>query len=471
MEEEVKNSYLKKIYIIFAITLFLGSLYMFIAYTFFVEDKYVPEDENAFLYTVSQINPITLIFGEKSDDEIQYTKIETRGLGEICSKNDECLICLECVDETNTQDSVPKCMPIANKIQDIEGGCKYPNFCNGKGTCVECIEDSDCKDETRPICNTRTGTCLNNCLESNNCLGRECGDDGCGGVCGTCLRNQVCNIAGTCVELRNTTDKEEIYNNEDGTKKITPSELQLLSIQGYQGKEIIKNDMIDLKNLGMGENIIRILDIIKDNNNTYHIIMNVSSEKENSLLYVDEIKKYDLNQDKTYDIEIYFKSATDDNIELSVKANQDTITSLELSENKPVLSGENPEIENKFWDLSEKPETSINLLFIIFGVIATIILFVLLFFLIMLFVKIKRVASGNKDIDYSPELKPIIEKHESDINELLAEGYKYLNKNDSGSAREVYQKIRKIFNPIYDPNKKIYNRIGEFYKRIIKLEI
>jgi hypothetical protein len=32
-----------------------------------------------------------------------------------------------------------------------------------------------------------------------NCSGRVCGDDGCGGSCGTCAANQVCRVDGACV--------------------------------------------------------------------------------------------------------------------------------------------------------------------------------------------------------------------------------------------------------------------------------
>lgn len=45
-----------------------------------------------------------------------------------------------------------------------------------------------------------------------NCSGKECGDDGCGGICGSCI-NKICNSVGICV------DKEpyEVFDFNDGT--------------------------------------------------------------------------------------------------------------------------------------------------------------------------------------------------------------------------------------------------------------
>ncbi len=44
---------------------------------------------------------------------------------------------------------------------------------------------------------------LANCI--SNCTGKQCGDDGCGGSCGTCNASQYCNATGNCVELINCT--------------------------------------------------------------------------------------------------------------------------------------------------------------------------------------------------------------------------------------------------------------------------
>lgn len=42
-----------------------------------------------------------------------------------------------------------------------------------------------------------------NCIEcyecQPNCVGKECGSDGCGGSCGTCPDGKICNAAGECV--------------------------------------------------------------------------------------------------------------------------------------------------------------------------------------------------------------------------------------------------------------------------------
>ena len=45
---------------------------------------------------------------------------------------------------------------------------------------------------------------------TQNCIGKECGPDGCGGVCGTCAANQMCNPAGHC------TGQPNCHNNNTG---------------------------------------------------------------------------------------------------------------------------------------------------------------------------------------------------------------------------------------------------------------
>jgi hypothetical protein len=71
------------------------------------------------------------------------------------------------------------------------GGCQ-PN-CAGKqcgsdgcgGTCGQCFGNNICQN----------GICVPNCTP--NCAGKQCGDDGCGGMCGSCQVNYAC-VAGIC---------------------------------------------------------------------------------------------------------------------------------------------------------------------------------------------------------------------------------------------------------------------------------
>ena len=78
------------------------------------------------------------------------------------------------------------------------------------GTCVpdclgrDCGDDGcggscgACDDPARPQCDTATGLCVAVCIPQ--CAGRDCGDDGCGGICGTCNADATCqDAAGKCL--------------------------------------------------------------------------------------------------------------------------------------------------------------------------------------------------------------------------------------------------------------------------------
>jgi len=54
------------------------------------------------------------------------------------------------------------------------------------GTCGTCGGEATCED----------GVCVPGCVRT--CSGRECGPDGCGGLCGTCAGDEDC-VEGTCV--------------------------------------------------------------------------------------------------------------------------------------------------------------------------------------------------------------------------------------------------------------------------------
>jgi hypothetical protein len=45
-------------------------------------------------------------------------------------------------------------------------------------------------------CNPADAQCVGNCVPA--CTGKACGNDGCGGTCGTCASGQVCNASGQC---------------------------------------------------------------------------------------------------------------------------------------------------------------------------------------------------------------------------------------------------------------------------------
>jgi hypothetical protein len=75
------------------------------------------------------------------------------------------------------------------------GECGCTPRCSGKtcgddgcgGTCGTCATGTQCSS---------AGTCGGSCTRS--CSNRVCGDDGCGGACGSCPSGTRCSSAGTC---------------------------------------------------------------------------------------------------------------------------------------------------------------------------------------------------------------------------------------------------------------------------------
>ncbi len=67
-------------------------------------------------------------------------------------------------------------------------------FCNG--SCIEgaCCTDADCGEGI--VCDPESHTCGTACVP--DCEGKFCGDDGCGGRCGTCLETAGCGEDSTC---------------------------------------------------------------------------------------------------------------------------------------------------------------------------------------------------------------------------------------------------------------------------------
>jgi hypothetical protein len=88
--------------------------------------------------------------------------------------------------------------------------------CTAGATCGWCASDGRCYDGTSTAPNAGTcgagwawlsSECTAGPLDAGrdvtsgctpNCAGRTCGDDGCGGVCGTCTSGATCNATGQC---------------------------------------------------------------------------------------------------------------------------------------------------------------------------------------------------------------------------------------------------------------------------------
>ncbi|MEM0465677.1 MAG: hypothetical protein QXW97_03185 [Candidatus Pacearchaeota archaeon] len=512
--EEVKNSSLKNVLIIFVIVLFLFTLYFFVAYTFFVREKNPPEGEDAFLYALKEVNPLNLVFGDSSEEIYQQMGSGNLGYGSECSFSGECLPCLECVDNDENVNTPQVCM--ATPIRQIDPGCGKNKFCDGNGNCVECLANSDCKEGL--LCNLLTHKCVKSCSEPS-CIGRECGIDGCGNICGTCppektcnlngkcvsscipdcsnkecgpdgcgdfckpgcLPNQRCNLAGICVDYfvnlkdfsnseNNSIPKETSSQIEVSGKRIfEPSVYELQSNAGYSN-DYEKNEIIILPN----GHKIKILEIVfdeKKQENSYVFFM-ISSKPRNVTLYVGEIKRFELNDDEYYDVMVELKSVEDNKANIVIRDINQKIIQENNQEDKDLdekilKDKDSREIEP---NLKEKSQIKKNYIIIAIGIIVIVFLLIMLVFLIFLFLKIKKI-SKNKEISKSPELKEDIEEHEKKINDILRKGYIFLNKKDLKGAKESYNKIKTIYNPFYDNDKRIYDKIGEFYKRILKLEL
>ena len=95
--------------------------------------------------------------------------------------------------------------------QALYGTCKELYY-----ACLNCTPNCIGKQCGPDGCGGSCGTCPNNapcddygqcpCIPS--CQGKECGPNGCGGLCGICPDNLVCSAAGKCICLRQCQGKE-----------------------------------------------------------------------------------------------------------------------------------------------------------------------------------------------------------------------------------------------------------------------
>jgi hypothetical protein len=153
--------------------------------------------------------------------------------GDLCTTGDQCKLG-ECAgtgdlacDDGNlcTDDScgpLVGCQFVANDVQCDDGNaCTDEDFCKAgwcsPGSATDCTDGNDC---TADICsplagceyaNMENGTacvdegidkiCVDGeCLCKPDCEGKECGDDGCGGLCGSCEDEDECTLNEECVD-------------------------------------------------------------------------------------------------------------------------------------------------------------------------------------------------------------------------------------------------------------------------------
>lgn len=115
-----------------------------------------------------------------------------------------------------------ECLPAETKDTGKACGSAGSRVCNGKGVCVECLEDVDCKDSSAPYCAVDSGLCVA-CVDDTPCKIKspdlECiqftcvtelckntsqdmsngeSDIDCGGKCSPCAPGKKCVLASDC---------------------------------------------------------------------------------------------------------------------------------------------------------------------------------------------------------------------------------------------------------------------------------
>jgi hypothetical protein len=119
-----------------------------------------------------------------------------------------CIPCSKACTDKECGDSGcgESCGTCQEYYQCEEGKCVYQPWCGDLGCNAPGIEDcstcpSDCPCDVGETC--ADGEC---CIQQ--CQGKECGPDGCGGQCGQCPQNNICTIEAKCLCLPNCTGKQ-----------------------------------------------------------------------------------------------------------------------------------------------------------------------------------------------------------------------------------------------------------------------
>lgn len=145
-----------------------------------------------------------------NDCTLDYCNIDTcmhvPRIGEVCTDDgnsctdDVCNVNGACThpavaDETPCENSgvcmsgvcSGQCFPFTCQAFGYECGI-IPNGCGGQLNCGTCDSGEVCE----------AGQCVSDCVP--NCANKNCGDDGCGGSCGTCTEypNSYCHDSGQC---------------------------------------------------------------------------------------------------------------------------------------------------------------------------------------------------------------------------------------------------------------------------------
>lgn len=123
--------------------------------------------------------------------------------GEIVSQNCGLTSCCRYDSYAGVYGCAPgtSCLSCSDSCGEGQGGCSanltHRWVCATDGDSDGCLEP---RFEACPgggSCNPATGQCGDACMPM--CDSKECGPDGCGGVCGFCGDNQICQANGKCV--------------------------------------------------------------------------------------------------------------------------------------------------------------------------------------------------------------------------------------------------------------------------------
>lgn len=124
-----------------------------------------------------------------------------------------------------TKPSDPGCTPDCSGKECGDDGCG--------GSCGTCESDETCSSAGK----CEAGPC------TPDCSGKECGDDGCGGSCGSCDSGEICSSAGKC-ETSTPTDGDADLN-DDGKVNMIDYALFVSDYLDYRSSKEL-NDRSDL---------------------------------------------------------------------------------------------------------------------------------------------------------------------------------------------------------------------------------
>ena len=144
----------------------------------------------------------------------------------LCGCDPNCVALGDCCDDIcdDCADMIPECVDASGSTvcgwestkgwydcmtSPVSGPPEHPMNCDGTSgfTCTPACVGKHCGlDGCGGVCGvcslglecTISGTCISICTP--NCAGRDCGSDGCEGTCGTCYNGKVCK-SGVCTEV------------------------------------------------------------------------------------------------------------------------------------------------------------------------------------------------------------------------------------------------------------------------------